>query len=501
MKTELMRHLRATALWPVVFLLLGGATQGIAFVTLVPIIRGLFEPGMPIAWSWVGVLLGVTVVHAALHHSSIPMGNRLGTGMGAALHRLVADRAASAPAASLDPTYSDQLASLDGLAVVVLMGLPGHVLRPLVAAVVTPLTVIVVMSFTQPALAGALAVGAVVLVVAAIVLVRSAAAKPDADGAEWLRRAFQPIRVWPRSPSGAVVGEAVLRRIPALAICAAVATCVALFVGGHVSAGTAVAFVVLSVLTFQPTIEAVLLSSTVLKALEVLARIGRLIDVAGDNPPVGAWPDSTDVQFAGVGVTLGSTPVLTDATFAVAAGTTVSVVGAPDGTRRLLGDLLSGALRPTTGRVLIGGVDVNTIAAEELERHLCEVTAREATVDDVRTVLDQVASTGSVPPCVRAAADRLRVTSPDGAQLSEGDRWRFALLRGWVGDSTVAVVDTTGTGVFGHDSDLADLLAEFVDGRTCLLVAATETAVPAGADEVVVNGGRISLKLLTSRLE
>jgi ABC-type multidrug transport system fused ATPase/permease subunit len=501
MKAELIRYLRAHAVAPLVFLLLGGITQGIAFVALVPIIRDLFTPGMPIAWAWVGVLLGVTAVHIVLHYSSVPMGNKLGTGMVAALHRVLADRATKAPASAFDPSYADQLASLDGPAVVVLMGLPGHVLRPLVAAVATPLTVIVIMLFVQPALAGGLAAGAVLLVVVGIVLARLAANSADADGAEWLRRAFEPVRAWPRSPARVVVGEALLRRAAALAACGAVAACVALFLGGGLTAGGAVAFVVLSMLTFQPTAEAVLLSSTVLKALEVLARIGRLIDLAGREQPAAGWPEQADVEFDGVGVTLDAVPILSGATFGIPAGTTAGVVGVPDGTRRLLGDLLTGVLRPTTGRVRIGGVDVHTIAPAELDRRLCHICAPvpDATAEQARHVLDRLPA--SVPSCVLSNAERLRAALAAGLELSEADRWRLALLRGWSGEARVAVVDTTGTGVFDSDPDLAGLLAGFADGRTCLLVAATEAAVPASADIVVVRGAEVGSGLLTSRRE
>jgi ATP-binding cassette subfamily B protein IrtB len=503
MKAELIRYLRANAVWPLVFLVLGGITQGVAFVALVPIIRGLFEPGMPISWPWVATLLGVTVVHAVLHYSSVPMGNRLGTGMVATLHRVLADRAAQAPAAALDSTYSDQLASLDGSAVVVSMGLPGHVLRPLVAGVATPLTVIVVMLFVRPAFAGGLAAGAALLVVVGAILVRFAAGSADADGAEWLRRTFEPVRTWPGSSPRSAVAEVLLRRVVALATCGAVATCVALFTGGSLPAGSAVALVVLSMLTFQPTAEAVLLSSTVLKALDVLARIGRLIDVAGADRPDAGWPRRADVDFDEVGVTFGTTEVLRDATFCVPAGTVTSVVGVPDGTRRLLGVLLSGVLRPTVGRVLIGGVDVRHIAPAELDRWLCHISpaAHDVPAEDARHLLDHLSSAESLPRSVRVNADLLRAGLSTGPELSEVDRWRLALLSGWAGESRVAVVDAAGSSVFDTDRELTDLLATFADGRTCLLVAPTETAVPPVADIVVMNGVRAGSGLLTSQRE
>ncbi|MFE4451588.1 hypothetical protein [Streptomyces sp. NPDC056796] len=492
------------------FLLLGAITQGIAFTLVVPVTDGVFARGGPVPWGWTALLVGIAAVHAVLHYRSVPMGNRLGADLVTTLHRAVAERTSALPARSLGPDHADRLASLDGTAVVVLMGLPAHVLRPLVAAVVTPLTVILIAAFVELRFAAGLAVGLVAMAAASFGAVRLLTRAEETDSADWLRRFVSEPAAEERSgarrgrtPSRLLpaVGEVLPWRVVEIALCPAVAICVVLATTDGLPAGTAVALIVLAVLTFRPMMEAALLSSTVMKSRGVLTTIGRLLDAGDAEPPRGGWPEHADIEFDDVRLLAGSTTVLDGVSFRLPVGTTSVVTGTPDGHRLALGDLLAGDVPPSSGRVRIGGVDVGLIAPSGISRNLHRVSP----ADPAHTREEAARFLGfperpDLPdlPGVAAALDRLHRTlsAPSGTpgpDLSGPDRWRLALLLALSADPAVAVVDATGCEeIPADDPELADLLTAFTRGRTSLLIPGTGHTPPPCDALLAVDGTHVS---------
>ncbi|MFH9619270.1 hypothetical protein ACH4MM_36985 [Streptomyces pratensis] len=492
------------------FLVLGAITQGIAFALVVPITDGVLARGGPVPWAWIATLVAIAAVHAVLHHRSVPMGNRLGADLVTTLHRAVAERASVLPARSLGPNHADRLASLDGTAVVVLMGLPAHVLRPLVAAVVTPSTVILIAAFVELRFAAGLAIGLVLMVAASFGAVRMLTRTEETDSAEWLRRFIAQPASPKQDPAAEgrgepaflpALGQVLLWRVVEIALCPAVAVCVVLTTTDDLPAGTAVALVLLAVLTFRPVLEAALLSSTVMKSREVLLTIGRLMDAGDAEPPRAHWPERTDVEFDDVGLLVGGTTVLAGVSFRLPEGTTATVAGTPDGNRLLLGDLLSGDVRPTSGQVRIGGVDVGLIAASEIGRHLRRVSPADPalTPEEAARFLDSPEGLAVAElPGVGTAPERLRETlsAPSEAvtaALSGPDRWRFALLRAISADPAVAVVDTTACeDLTADDPELAGLLSAFTRGRTCFLILGAGHTPPPCDTSLAVGSAHVS---------
>lgn len=481
MRAVLARYLQAAGTKALVsllmFLVLGAITQGIAFTLVVPIADDLLTPDTPVPWSWIAVLVAITVVHSVLHYRSVPMGNRIGADLVTTLHRAVADRASALPTRSLGSVHADRLASLNGSAVVVLMGLPAHVLRPLVAAVVTPLTVIVISLFIEPLLAATLAGGLLVVVAASFATARLLTRDEEPDGPEWLRRAYESPGAFPHGGRPGVllpaVGQVLLWRVVELAVCGAVAVCAVLSTGDDVSAAQGVALIVLSALTFRPVMEAALLTSTVVNSRATLSTVGRLIGAGDPEPPTAEWPVACDVEFEDVGVAVGGATVLTGVSFRLAAGTTAALTGTPDGVRLTLADLLTGDLRPTSGRVLIGGVDVATIAASEAERRLRRVSP--------------VAGAGS------EGSDGSDGVAGSSASLT--DCWRLALEGAIAADPALVVVDATaGAEAFASAPDLAELLSALVRDRTCLVIPGAGLPLPHCDEELVVEGARVAVR-------
>lgn len=512
MRAVLARFLKASGRGALVslllFLVLGAVTQGIAFALVVPIADDLFSPDTPVPWTWIAVLAAVFLVHSVLHYRSVPMGNRLGADLVINLNKTVAERTDGLPARSLGPAHADRLAALNGFAVVVLMGLPAHVLRPLVAAVVTPLTVIVITAFVSPSLAATLAGGLLVLAAVAFAASRLLTRTEEPDSAEWLKRTYERPASAPggRTPSVFLpaVGETLPWRAIELVLYACVAVCASLSTG-DVSSVKSVALVVLSVLTFQPIMEAALLISTVLNSRTTMITIGKLIDAGDPQSPGAGWPERCDIEFEDVSLAVEGATVLDGVSFRIPAGSTTALLGAPDGARLELGDLLTGDIAPTSGRVRIGGVDVFDLAVGDIDRRVSRISSAEPdlTREEAARFLESTDPAGAESfgerPAVRAAVDRLREAvsagSSEGTALAEGDRWRLALVRAMAADPALVVVDATaGAEVFATDPDLAELVSALVQDRTCWVIPGAGFPLPLCEGELVLEGARVTVR-------
>ncbi|WP_250294474.1 ATP-binding cassette domain-containing protein [Streptomyces atroolivaceus] len=501
------------------FLLLGAVVQGVAFTFVVPITEDLLTPGAAAPWAWIAALAGVSLVYAVLHHRSVPLGNELGAELVTTLHREVAEHTAKLPDRALGVGRSDRLASLDGTAVVVLMGLPAHVMRPVVAAAATPLTVIVITAFVNLKIALTLAAGLIVLAMCSLLVVRLLSRRKEPDGAEWLRRSYE--QQGAGNSDGflpTATGEVLLWRAVELAACAAVGACAAAVSGDGLSGTRGVALIVLSVLTYRPMMEAVLLTSTVMNAREVMATIGRLLDTEESGTQVvrpGAdWPDSTDLVFDGVSLRVKGTTVLDTVSFEIPGGTTTALVGTPDGTRLLLGDLLTGDVTPTSGQVRIGGVDVTALAPSVVERHIARVCPQDSrhTREEAGRLVDSFPDRLADRPGVQDGLNRLRAavaaedtaseptaesrTKPVSEPLSSEDRWRLALLSALAVDPSLVLVDATaGTDPFDADPQLAELFTGLSRDRTCWLLTGIGGELPPCDRLVEVSGSRATARV------
>jgi len=182
-------------------------------------------------------------------------------------------------------------------------------------------------------------------------------------------------------------------------------------------------------------------------------------DVRADAPA----PDelTRGIEFDNVWFTYPGTeePVLREVSLTLPAGTVVAIVGENGAGKTTLVKLLSKFYEPTDGRILIDGVDLATIAAEQWRTRLAG-----AYQDFFRFELlaHQTVGVGDVPrvddgPAVHAAVDRAGASDvvdrleagldtqlgpgwPDGVDVSFGQWQKLALARGFMRDEPLVLV-------------------------------------------------------------
>ncbi|MCW5527625.1 ABC transporter ATP-binding protein PchI, partial [Pseudomonas aeruginosa] len=147
--------LRRASAWAVLAALLDAACG----VLLVPLVEAWFAEGA-LPWRWVAALLGLSLAQALLQYLALRRGFAAGGSLAAGLVRSLVARLPR-----LAPPALRRVAPAEGLLrgpVMQAMGIPAHLLGPLIAALVTPLGVILGLFLIDPSIAlGLLVAGAV----------------------------------------------------------------------------------------------------------------------------------------------------------------------------------------------------------------------------------------------------------------------------------------------------------------------------------------------------
>ena len=206
----------------------------------------------------------------------------------------------------------------------------------------------------------------------------------------------------------------------------------------------------------------------------------------------------------------GGRPALTDISLSIRAGETIALVGPSGSGKSTLLNLVLGFVRPTTGRVLLDGHDMNTLDMRSVRSHvsivpqesvLFEGTIRDNVaygltgVDDERILtalrganaLDILGPAGS-PGGVGLDA----IVGTRGSGLSGGQRQRLAIARALVRDPRILILDEP-TSALDADSEgmVKDALATLFRDRTTLIAAHRLSTIREADRIAYIEKGRI----------
>ncbi|MFI5469256.1 ABC transporter ATP-binding protein [Streptomyces cacaoi] len=214
------------------------------------------------------------------------------------------------------------------------------------------------------------------------------------------------------------------------------------------------------------------------------------------------------VTFEDVGYAYDSgSPAVRDFTLSVTPGETVALVGASGAGKSTVLSLVIGFIRPTSGRVLLDGTDMNTLDLRTYRRFVSVVpqesilfdgTVRENVVygmedeADEETVRAALRDANALEFVERLPDGLHTLVGERGARLSGGQKQRLAIARALIRDPKVLVLDEATSALDTRSEALVQqALARLLRGRTTFVVAHRLSTVR-GADRIVVMGeGRI----------
>ncbi|WP_180684469.1 type I secretion system permease/ATPase, partial [Tepidicella baoligensis] len=210
-----------------------------------------------------------------------------------------------------------------------------------------------------------------------------------------------------------------------------------------------------------------------------------------------------DVSFSYPGQ---DTPSLRNVSLRIQPGEKVAILGRIGSGKTTLEKLILGLYRPTSGAVLIDGIDQRQLDPAELRRHIGYVqqdvmlfygTLREnitlgAPLADDADVL-KAATIGGIVDLVNSHPKGFdMLVGERGESLSGGQRQGVAIARAVINDPSILLLDEP-TASMDHSSeeDIKKRLREFIPGKTVILISHRTSLLDLVDRIIVMDAGRI----------
>ncbi len=198
-------------------------------------------------------------------------------------------------------------------------------------------------------------------------------------------------------------------------------------------------------------------------------------------------------------------PALQSIDLTVAAGETLALVGPSGSGKSTLVSLVVGFLRPTSGRILLDGRDMNQLDLRTY-RQFVSVVAQETILfegtvrDNILYGVESVSETQLKQAIYDAHAEDFIAQLPaglntpigeNGARLSGGQRQRLAIARALIRNPRVLILDeATASLDTASEAMIQSALAKLMQGRTTFVVAHRLSTIRQADRIVVLDHGR-----------
>ena len=201
-------------------------------------------------------------------------------------------------------------------------------------------------------------------------------------------------------------------------------------------------------------------------------------------------------------------PVLHDINLKIAAGETIALVGPSGGGKTTLVNLLPRFYNPTTGTILLDGVDTRDIKLTSLREHIAYVGQHIILFNDTiaaniaygaqqrkldEKAIKEVAERAHAIEFIEKFPDGLHtLIGENGVRLSAGQRQRLAIARALIKNAPVLILDEATSALDTESERVVQLALETLrSGRTSLLIAHRLSTIKNADRILAIKDGRV----------
>jgi subfamily B ATP-binding cassette protein MsbA len=274
---------------------------------------------------------------------------------------------------------------------------------------------------------------------------------------------------------------------------------------GTMTGATLLAFLTLVLRLLQPLKQLSQMRTTAQSSLASAERLFEILDSPAEFQRDRGTRDMATfdrhLEFENVSFSYGDAPVLSNIDFSASKGEVVALVGPSGSGKSTLVDLIPRFYEPTSGRILLDGIDTREIKLPAL-RSLTGIVSQETVLfhDTVRSNIAYGATGRYTQEQVEAAARAANahefiselprgydtLLGERGTRLSGGQRQRLAIARALLTDPPILILDEATSAL---DTESERLVQEAVDrllqGRTVFVIAHRLSTIT-HADQILV---------------